>query len=118
MVVWDKLPASHPSKAIASQYAQDYQAKYGDNSLSPFGAYLYDAMLLVQAATPAALKGAEPGTAQFRQQLRDQLEQTRDVVGTHGVYNLSATDHFGHDQRARALVSVQDQQWVLLHAPE
>jgi len=97
VVVWDKLPASHPSKAIA---------------------YLYDAMLLVQAATPAALKGAEPGTAQFRQQLRDQLEQTRDVVGTHGVYNLSATDHFGHDQRARALVSVQDQQWVLLHAPE
>jgi branched-chain amino acid transport system substrate-binding protein len=34
------------------------------------------------------------------------------------VYNLSATDHFGHDQRARALVTVQDQQWVLLHAPE
>ena len=118
VVVWDKLPPSHPSKAIASQYAQDYQAQYGAHSLSPFGAYLYDAMRLVEAAVPAALKGSTPGTPAFREQLRDQLEQTRNVVGTHGVYNLSATDHFGHDQRARALVTVQDQQWVLLHAPE
>jgi len=118
VVVWDKLPDSHPSKAIASDYAQRYEAKYGANSLSPFGAYLFDAMRLVEAAAPAALQAGQPGSAEFRQGLRDQLEKTREVVGTHGVYSLSPTDHFGHDQRARALVSVQDQQWVLLHAPE
>ena len=118
VVVWDKLPDSHPSKAIASDYAQRYEAKYGANSLSPFGAYLFDAMRLVEAAAPAALKAGQPGSAEFRQGLRDQLEKTTEVVGTHGVYSLSPTDHFGHDQRARALVSVQDQQWVLLHAPE
>jgi branched-chain amino acid transport system substrate-binding protein len=116
--VWDKLPETHPSKAVASDYAQRYEAQYGAGSLSPFGAYLYDAMRLVEAAVPAALKTAQPGSAEFRQSLRDQLEGTKDVVGTHGVYNLSATDHFGHDQRARALVTVKDQQWVLLHAPE
>lgn len=118
VVVWDKLPDSHPSKAIASDYAQRYEAKYGANSLSPFGAYIFDAMRLVEAAVPGALKSGQPGSAEFRQGLRDQLEKTREVAGTHGVYNLSPTDHFGHDQRARALVSVQDQQWVLLHAPE
>ncbi|MCU1734510.1 MULTISPECIES: ABC transporter substrate-binding protein [unclassified Pseudomonas] len=118
VVVWDKLPETHPSKAVASNYAQRYEAQYGAGSLSPFGAYLYDAMRLVEAAVPAALKTAQPGSAEFRQSLRDQLEGTKDVVGTHGVYNLSATDHFGHDQRARALVTVKDQQWVLLHAPE
>jgi len=118
VVVWDKLPENHPSKAIASQYAQAYQAQYGANSLSPFGAYLYDAMRLVEVAVPEALKSAQPGSAEFRASLREHLEQTRDVAGTHGVYNLSATDHFGHDQRARALVSVQDQQWILLNAPE
>lgn len=118
VVVWDKLPDSHPSKAIASDYAQRYEAKYGANSLSPFGAYIFDAMRLVEAAVPAALKTGQPGSAEFRQGLRDQLEKTREVVGTHGVYSLSPTDHFGHDQRARALVTVQDQQWVLLHAPE
>ena len=118
VVVWDKLPDSHPSKAIASDYAQRYEAKYGANSLSPFGAYLFDAMRLVEVAVPEALKSGQPGSAGFRQGLRDQLEKTREVAGTHGVYSLSPTDHFGHDQRARALVSVQDQQWVLLHAPE
>ncbi|MHA6194336.1 ABC transporter substrate-binding protein [Pseudomonas wadenswilerensis] len=118
VVVWDKLPDSHPSKAVASDYAQRYEAKYGANSLSPFGAYLFDAMRLVEAAAPAALKDGQPGSAEFRQGLRDQLEKTREVVGTHGVYSLSPDDHFGHDQRARALVTVQDQQWVLLHAPE
>lgn len=118
VVVWDKLPETHPSKAVASDYAQRYEAQYGAGSLSPFGAYLYDAMRLVEAAVPAALKTAQPGSAEFRKSLRDQLENTKDVVGTHGVYNLSATDHFGHDQRARALVTVKDQQWVLLHAPE
>ncbi|WP_300731081.1 ABC transporter substrate-binding protein [Pseudomonas sp.] len=114
VVVWDKLPESHPSKAIASQYAQAYQAQYGENSLSPFGAYLYDAMRLVEVAVPEALKTAQPGSPEFRDSLRGHLEQTRDVAGTHGVYNLSPTDHFGHDERARALVTVQDQQWVLL----
>ncbi|MNE90411.1 hypothetical protein D3C80_1879190 [compost metagenome] len=75
-------------------------------------------MRLVEVAVPEALKSALPGSAEFRASLREHLEQTRDVAGTHGVYNLSATDHFGHDQRARALVSVQDQQWILLNAPE
>jgi len=118
VVVWDKLPSSHPSKAVASDYAQRYEAKYGAGSLSPFGAYLYDAMRLVETAVPEALKSAQPGSAEFRQGLRDQLEKTKEVAGTHGVYTLSPTDHFGHDQRARALVTVKDQQWVLLHAPE
>ncbi|MFD2640919.1 ABC transporter substrate-binding protein [Pseudomonas japonica] len=118
VVVWDKLPESHPSKAIASDYARRYEAEYGAGSLSPFGAYLYDAMRLVENAVPVALQTAQPGSAEFRQSLRDQLEKTKEVAGTHGVYSLSPSDHFGHDQRARALVSVQDQQWVLLHAPE
>lgn len=118
VVVWDKLPDNHPSKAIASQYAQSYEAQFGPNSLSPFGAYLYDAMRLVEAAVPGALQAAQPGSPEFRQSLRDQLEKTENVVGAHGVYNLSSTDHFGHDQRARALVSVQNQQWVLLNGPQ
>lgn len=118
LVVWQQLPDSNPIKAVVREYATAYEAEYGADSLSPFGAYLYDAMLLVKAAVPEALKKASPGTAEFRSALRDQLENTHEVVATHGVYNLSADDHFGHDQRARALVTVKDQQWVLLHAPE
>ncbi len=75
-------------------------------------------MRLLEAAVPGALQAAQPGSPEFRQSLRDQLEKTDNVAGTHGVYNLSPTDHFGHDERARALVSVQNQQWVLLDGPQ
>ncbi|MBG0842344.1 ABC transporter substrate-binding protein [Pseudomonas chengduensis] len=118
VVVWDQLPDSHPSKAPGKHYAEAYEAKYGAGSLSPFGAYLYDAMQLVEAAIPAALQGSEAGTAEFRQKLRDALEQSRDVAGSHGVYSLSADDHFGHDQRARALITIKDGKWQLLEAPQ
>jgi branched-chain amino acid transport system substrate-binding protein len=114
VVVWDELPDSHPSKAIAGEYAQAYEEVHGPNSLSPFGAYMYDAVQLFKAAAPKALEQAQPGSAEFRSALREAMENARDVVGTHGVYNLSPDDHFGHDERGRALVRVEDQKWVLL----
>ncbi|HHU94835.1 MAG TPA: ABC transporter substrate-binding protein [Alcaligenaceae bacterium] len=114
VVIWDKLPDSHPSKAIATQYAQDYEKEFGEGTISPFGAYLYDAGQILTAAIPVALEKAKPGTEEFRSALRDALENVKEVVGTHGVFNLSPTDHFGHDERARSLVEIQDKNWVLI----
>ncbi len=114
VVVWAGLPEDHPSKAVASDYAQRYEAQNGENTLSPFGAYLLDAVLLFTAAVPEALETAQPGSAEFRDALRLALEKSSDVVGTHGVYNLSAEDHFGHDERARALVEVENQTWKVI----
>ena len=54
---------------------------------------------------PAALKKAKPGTPEFREALRDALENVKNVVGTHGVYNMTAKDHNGLDSRARVLVA-------------
>lgn len=114
VVIWDKLPDDHPSKAIASEYVKAYEGKHGEGSLSPFGAYLFDAGQIISAAIPVALEKAKPGTEAFRVALRDALENVQEVVGTHGVFNLSDTDHFGHDERARMLVEVQDKAWVLI----
>lgn len=114
IVIWDKLPDSHPSKAIATEYAQAYEAEFGEGSLSPFGAYLFDAGQILNAAIPVALETAKPGSEEFRVALRDALENVKEVVGTHGVFNLSETDHFGHDDRARSLVEVQNKDWVLI----
>jgi len=33
--------------------------------------------------------------AAFRRVLRDEIEATRNVVGTHGIFNMSPTDHLG-----------------------
>jgi branched-chain amino acid transport system substrate-binding protein len=36
------------------------------------------------------------------------------VVGTHGVYNLSPSNHNGLDERARVLVHVVNGEWRLM----
>ncbi|MFX6760016.1 branched-chain amino acid ABC transporter substrate-binding protein, partial [Acinetobacter baumannii] len=70
-----------------------------------------DAGVLLQSAIPVALKRGKPGTPEFRAALRDALEATKEVTGVHGVYNMSATDHLGLDQRASVMVKIVDGAW-------
>lgn len=55
-------------------------------------------------------------TVEFRTGLRDALEQSKDVVGAQGVFNLSERDHNGTDRRAQALGKVENGKWVLVTA--
>jgi branched-chain amino acid transport system substrate-binding protein len=43
--------------------------------------------------------------------LRDALENVKELHGAHGVFNTSATDHLGLDQRARVMVKVDGGAW-------
>ncbi|WP_194724957.1 ABC transporter substrate-binding protein [Noviherbaspirillum malthae] len=114
VTVASQLPDSHPSKKVGIEYSKQYEEKYGQGSLSSFGAHMYDAYLLFASAAPVALKKAKPGTPEFRQALREALETNKEVVGTHGVFNMKPNDHFGHDARARVLVQVEKGDWKLL----
>jgi len=118
VIVADQLPDSHPSKKVGIEYTKLYEDKYGEGSLSAFGAYFYDAYLLLKAALPQALENATPGTQAFRDALRDSLEASTEVVGTHGVFNMTADDHFGLDDRSRVLVVVEDGDWKLLESEQ
>ena len=115
IVVAAQLPDSHPSKKVGLDYTRQYEAKYGAGSVSSFGAHMWDAYKLFEAAVPVALKSGQPGTPAFRQALRDAIESGREVVGAHGVFNMSATDHYGHDDRARVLVRIDKGDWKLLN---
>ncbi len=108
------LPDSNPIKQVATDFNKRYEAEYGPNSRNAFSAYSYDATLLVAAAVPEALKKAKPGTPEFRVALRAALENVKNVVGTHGVYNMSPTNHNGMDERARVMVRVQNGEWRLI----
>lgn len=117
VVVGAQLPDSHDSKALSVEYAQMYEERHGAGSLSSFGGHMFDAGELIKAAVPVALEsGAQPGTAEFRQALRDALEGLQEVVGVHGVFNMTPEDHFGHDSRSRVLITVQDGDWKLISA--
>ena len=114
VVVYDQLPDSVPSRGPATTFMKALIAKFGPDSVSPFAGYSEDAFLLIQAAVPDALKAGAPGSEAFRVALRGDLEKTHDLVGTHGVYSMSPTNHNGMDERARVLVQAVDGQWKLV----
>ena len=114
MLVLPEIPDSNPSKAVAQKYIDAYKKLYNGQTPATFGANVYDAGLLLERAIPIAEKSGKPGTKEFRSALRDALEQTKDLVGTQGVYNMTPEDHSGFDERGRELITVKNGQWTLL----
>ncbi|MEF8734685.1 MAG: ABC transporter substrate-binding protein [Candidatus Accumulibacter meliphilus] len=109
-----QLPDSNPVKEVALDYVNKYEGAYGKGSVSTFGAHAWDAGKLLANAIPAALTKAQPGTPEFRKALRDSLEATTNLTGAHGVFNMSAQDHLGFDQRSRVMVEIVDGNWLLV----
>lgn len=114
VMVAEQLPDSNPIKKVAMEFNKSYEATFGAGTRNAFAAYSYDAYLRLDQAVPVALKKAKPGSQEFRQALRDALENSKEVVGTHAVYNTKPTDHNGVDQRARVLVEVVNGDWKLV----
>ncbi|MGZ5251550.1 MAG: ABC transporter substrate-binding protein [Caldimonas sp.] len=113
MLVLDQIADSNPAKKVALEYIGAYEKVYGSKPAT-FGANVYDAGLLLQKAVPEAAKKGKPGTPEFRAALRDALEQTKELVGTQGVYNMTAADHSGFDRRGRELMQLKDGKWALI----
>jgi branched-chain amino acid transport system substrate-binding protein len=113
MLVIDEIPDSNPTKQVARAYIAAYEKQFGVRPAT-FGANTWDGSLLLVRALPAALKAGKPGTEAFRSALRDALEKEQEVVGTQGVFNMSATNHNGMDDRARVTVTVKDGKFRLL----
>ncbi len=114
ILVAAQLPDSNPIKPKALEYIAKYEAANGAGSVSTFGGHAYDATILFTAAVPEALKKGKPGTAEFRAALRDAMEAQKNLVMTHGIANMSETDHNGFDTRARVMVTIQNGAWKLL----
>ena len=111
VIVAEQLPDDYPTKKIAldfrarlpeGQQRADHRCLLG----------LFVRRLLVFADAAARAKG-EPGTPEFRAALRDAIFSTKEVVGTHGVYNFKPGDLYGVDERARVIVKLENGQWKL-----
>jgi len=113
VLVSEQLPNDHPVKKSALAYVEAYEKAHGKGSVSTFGAHAWDTGVLLQAAIPVALKKAQPGTKEFRAALRDALEGVKNTPGAHGIFNMSANDHLGLDQRAAVMIQIRDGKWVL-----
>lgn len=112
LLVAAQLPDS-ASRQVSMDISARYEQAYGKGTVTTFISNAYDSYLLLEHAVPLALQSAKPGTPQFRAALRDALEATSDFSGTQGVYNMSAQDHVGLDERARVVVRIENGGWVV-----
>ncbi|WP_312551444.1 ABC transporter substrate-binding protein [Massilia sp.] len=111
MLVAAQLPDSNPVKKSALAYVNKYTAAYNKDSLSTFGGHAWDAALLLQEAAKTAVPKAKPGTKEFRAALRDGLEGIKNLPASHGIFNMTPTNHQGLDQRSQVMVRIEKGAW-------
>ncbi len=103
LLVAASLPASDPQRTVLLDYTDQYQKLYGKLPTT-FGGNAYDAFALAVKALEKA--GPDPKGIQTA------LMGIKEFVGITGVFNLSATDHNGLDNRAVTMVTIADGKWV------
>lgn len=115
VVVAEQLPESNPTRKVSMDYQAAYQKANNEPARGGFGPYAFDAWLVVLDASKRALAtGAQPGTPEFRTALRDAIVTTKDLVGTHAVYNFKPGTTAGVDERAQVLVKLVGGKWTLM----
>jgi branched-chain amino acid transport system substrate-binding protein len=105
-VLAEQLPDTHPAKAEAIKFVQQYEKVYGPGSRNQFAGHAYDSIIVMEKAVPIALKKAKPGTPEFRSALRDAFEQIGKTTLAHGVLNWTAQDHWGYTDDTGVLMRV------------
>jgi branched-chain amino acid transport system substrate-binding protein len=114
VVVAEQLPDSNVTKKVSLAFRDAYQKANNAPTTDAFSAYSFDGWLVLVDAAKRALAKAQPGTPEFRQAFKEAMVTTREVVGTHGVYNFKPDSSFGVDERARVLVKLEQGKWKLL----
>jgi len=111
VVVAEQLPDTHFSKKISMSFREAYQKANGAPSTDGFSAYSFDSWLIFIDAAKRAMAKAKPGTPEFRTALRDAIFSTKDVAGTHAIYNFKPGESYGVDERSLVLVRLVAGQW-------
>jgi branched-chain amino acid transport system substrate-binding protein len=110
----DQLPDANPIKKVSKDFIEKYEGINGKGSWNSFAAFAYDGVLTLEDAIARALKKAKPGTPEFRQAVRDEVRNVKELVGTNGVYQFPEGSSYGVDDRSVILVQVKDGQWKYL----
>lgn len=113
LVVAELLPDS-PQKKVAVEHLKAYEAKFGAGTITQFSGHAFDVLQILERTVPLALKKAKPGTKEFREALLAAIESEKEIPASHGVYNFTAADHAGLDDRGRVLLTVKDGNWALV----
>ncbi len=111
VIVAEQLPDSHFSKKVSLSFRAAYEKANGTPTTDGFSAYSFDAWMIFIDAAKRAMAGAKPGTPQFHAALKDAIFSTKDVVGTHAIYNFKPGESYGVDDRSLVVVRLVNGQW-------
>jgi branched-chain amino acid transport system substrate-binding protein len=107
LLVAEKLPDNDPQKKVVMDYKKTYESKTGQ-PVSTFGGHMYDGlMILVEAFKRAG--------STDKAKVRDEIEKTKNFMGTGGVVNMSPTDHMGLDLTAFRMLEIKNGDWTLVN---
>lgn len=105
LLVADQLDDGDAQKPIVVGYRDEYQNATGED-VSTFGGHAHDAMAILAAAIERA--GPTDPVA-----IRDQIEATKDFVGTGGKVSYSPEDHLGLTLDAFKMLVIKDGNWTI-----
>jgi branched-chain amino acid transport system substrate-binding protein len=114
VIVAEQLPDSNPIKKVSLEFRQAHQKANNAPTTDAFSAYSFDAWLVLLDSVHRALAKAQPGTDAFHEAFKDAMLATKEIVGTHGVYNFKPGDFYGVDERSRVLVQLKNGKWQLI----
>ena len=112
VLVAEQLPDSNPSKKVSLEFLNAYKKLNGAPPADAFSSYAYDAYMVLNSAANRVKEA--PGSAGYRQALKDSILQTKEFVGTQGIYNFKAEDRYGSDERAVVIVRLEKGKWMLV----
>ena len=112
-VIAEQLPDNHPSKKLAIDFVNKYEAAVGAGTRNQFAGHAYDSQVVLEYAIPYALKKAKPGTPEFRAAIKEALETKGRTLFAHGVMNWTPQDHWGFTKETGVLLKVQDGKFVV-----
>jgi branched-chain amino acid transport system substrate-binding protein len=106
LLVAEILPDSDPQKKVVVAYKTKYEAET-KQPVSTFGGHMYDGFMMMVEAMKRA------GGAKDKGKVRDEIEKTKNFIGTGGVVNMSPTNHLGLDLSAFKMLEIKNRNWAL-----
>jgi branched-chain amino acid transport system substrate-binding protein len=106
LAVAEQLPANDPQKPVALAFKKAFEDRW-KQECTIFAGHAYDAFAIVMGALQRA------GSFD-KARVRDEIEATKGLIGTGGIFTMSPTDHLGLDLGSFHMVEIRNGDWKLV----
>jgi len=105
--VAEQLPDADPQKKALLDFVRFYETP--QRPRSTFAGHAWDALQIAGMALGKVAPGTP--TKETYARIRDEIESVKNFAGTGGIFNMSAEDHVGLDERSMVLVRIEGGDW-------